>query len=169
MFSTTRLLAFCAVLLVLTGSTLLADEVTKLPAPVLTDGCGGYGGGWFGWWPWSVYAREYIPYHALYPPVYYSYPVPRTYGYSPFAYPPGTRTPEIVPVEPLVVPNPHVPQTDEKITRPTATRVARAPLRIRNPFVVQAEDDSNVWADELSAVTPVRPQVVFPAKMRQGE
>ena len=34
-----------------------------------------------------------IPYYALYPPVYYSYPVARPYGYSPFAYPPGTMTP----------------------------------------------------------------------------
>ncbi len=36
-----------------------------------------------------------VPYYALYPPVYYSYPVARPYGYSPFALPPGVE-----PVEP---------------------------------------------------------------------
>ena len=37
-----------------------------------------------------------VPYFAAHPPVYYSYPVPRTYGYSPFAYPPYVMTPEVV-------------------------------------------------------------------------
>src|ERR1700742_789907 len=37
-----------------------------------------------------------VPYYALHPPVYYSYPVPRTYGYSPFAYPPSVMTPDVV-------------------------------------------------------------------------
>ena len=36
-----------------------------------------------------------VPYYSAFPPVYYSVPVARTYGYSPFAYPPGTMTPEI--------------------------------------------------------------------------
>src|SRR5262245_27891802 len=35
-----------------------------------------------------------VPFYALHPPVYYSYPVPRTYGYSPFAYGPWTMTPD---------------------------------------------------------------------------
>ena len=53
---------------------------------------GSYGLGFFNYGsPW-VYQQR-IPYYALYPPVYYSYPVARTYGYSPFAYPPGTLTP----------------------------------------------------------------------------
>ena len=34
----------------------------------------------------SLYTRDYVPYYAMHPPVYYSEPVPRTYGYSPFAY-----------------------------------------------------------------------------------
>ena len=47
-------------------------------------------GGWCGSSPWYTgYSSEYVPYYAMHPPVYYSYPVPRPYGYSPFAYPPG--------------------------------------------------------------------------------
>ena len=58
-------------------------------------GPGGYGLGFFNY-DNSAYGGNYrIPYYSLYPPVYYSYPVARTYGYSPFAYPPGTMTPEI--------------------------------------------------------------------------
>ncbi len=47
-----------------------------------------------------------VPYFALHPPVYYSYPVPRTYGYSPFAYPPGVMTPESAAPEPVTLSTP---------------------------------------------------------------
>ena len=49
--------------------------------------------GWGFGWPTSCGAGDGVPYFALFPPVYYSYRVPRTYGYSPFAYPPGILTP----------------------------------------------------------------------------
>lgn len=53
------------------------------------------------------------PYFALHPPVYYSYPVPRPYGYSPFAYSGNVRTPAIIGevVQPEVIRNPHVPSS----------------------------------------------------------
>ena len=35
------------------------------------------------------------PYFALHPPVYYSCPVPRSYGYSPYAYPGCVETPQV--------------------------------------------------------------------------
>src|SRR5437870_3480881 len=55
-------------------------------------GCGGVPG----CYPfYAQYGHEHIPYFALHPPVYYSEPVARTYGYSPFAYPFGSPTPEI--------------------------------------------------------------------------
>jgi hypothetical protein len=65
---------------------------------------------------YAQYGREHIPYFALHPPVYYSEPIPRTYGYSPFAYPFGSPTPEIELLppapekkpEPKVMHNPHV-------------------------------------------------------------
>src|SRR5690349_6325928 len=73
-------------------------------------GYGGYGGYGFGAWDvgrhYQVLADN-VPYHAAFPPVYYSYPVPRTYGYSPFAYPPGVMTPEVE-MAPEVIDNPYV-------------------------------------------------------------
>ena len=53
---------------------------------------GGYGC-WSGYgYPQTYYGGQ-IPYFALYPPVYYSHRVARTYGYGPFAYPAGVLTP----------------------------------------------------------------------------
>jgi hypothetical protein len=72
------------------------------------------------------------PYFALHPPVYYSLPVPRTYGYSPFAYPPHVLTPEVV--VPLEVENPHVPREGAPPAEPTGRTAAVGQLFI-NPFV----------------------------------
>ncbi len=103
------------------------------------DGC--CYGGYFGYGiPGSIYVWEQIPYFAMNPPVYYSYPVPRPYGYSPFAYPPGTMTPEVTPpaAEPKAMLNPFVPGPTE--AQPTTDKTALAPLRIKNPFVDQVTD-----------------------------
>ena len=51
----------------------------------------GYGGGgcWDNGYGWLYNTLRYeVPHFAAFPPVYYSEPVPRTYGYSPFAYRP---------------------------------------------------------------------------------
>ena len=100
------------------------------------DGCCGAGGYLGGNYFQSLYGMEHVPYNALHPPVYYSYPIPRSYGYSPFAYPPGTRTPEIEIelAESEVMVNPYVPQT-EKPAAATLDKTTQAPLRINNPFV----------------------------------
>jgi len=82
-----------------------------------------------------------VPYYAAFPPVYYSAPVPRSYGYSPFAYPPGVMTPEVV--EEAVVAqeilNPYVPasteSTDDDSDKVTQTSGAIQPLVIVNPYV----------------------------------
>lgn len=93
------------------------------------------------------------PYFALNPPVYYSYPVPRTYGYSPFAYPGYVKTPDIIedPV-PLEIMNPYVPSsTIKKNEQPPADTTVEAksekaaaqrvePLVIDNPYF-DAEPD----------------------------
>lgn len=88
---------------------------------------------------YNLYGGESIPYYSMYPPVYYSAPVPRTYGYSPFAYPPGIMTPDIEcpPAEPIL--NPHVPQkaTSAASERTAAVRRTVAPKVIYNPFVEQ--------------------------------
>jgi hypothetical protein len=82
-----------------------------------------------------------VPYFALHPPVYYSYPVPRTYGYSPFAYGPWVMTPEVAaPPEPVTIINPYVPKADKATASEASDRSAAVsrqpePLVITNPYV----------------------------------
>ncbi len=82
------------------------------------------------------------PYFALHPPVYYSAPVPRTYGYSPFAYPGSVPTPEIVePTGPATIVNPYAkPSKSDSSTEESSDRVANHLHKdkvadIRNPYV----------------------------------
>jgi hypothetical protein len=107
--------------------------------------CGGMYGGWGGGY-WDI-GRLYqvlsdnVPYYSAFPPVYYSVPVPRTYGYSPFAYPPGVMTPEVVDVAgPAEIINPHVepaslegaPVGKDKVTQAAGNPEA---LVVTNPYV----------------------------------
>ena len=116
--------------------------------------CGGYGMGGYGYWDigrlYSVLADN-VPYYAAFPPVYYSHPVPRTYGYSPFAYPPGVMTPEVESAAPLAIENPYFSGTSStaaeearpaasdagKVDRTTSASPRVAPLLVVNPFVRQ--------------------------------
>lgn len=103
------------------------------------DGCG-YGGYGYGYLYQSL---DYnVPYFAAHPPVYYSYPVPRTYGYSPFAYPPHVMTPEVVDeaAQPAVIVNPYVPSSGSQKAKEPEDRTASSagqpqPLVIINPYV----------------------------------
>ena len=54
------------------------------------------------------YENSILPFYALYPPVYYSYVVPRPYGFSPFALPAGKAPAEAIvgPAKPAEVVNP---------------------------------------------------------------
>lgn len=117
----------------------------------------GYGAAGYGSGAWDVgrlygVLQQNVPHFAAFPPVYYSVPVPRTYGYSPFAYPPGTMTPEVVEsAEPLSVVNPYFSGASEtstaaepaaqapadRTTMAPATRAAR-PQTIVNPYVERA-------------------------------
>ncbi len=95
----------------------------------------GFGGGgyWYGG-PWyNAYGLDNMPYYALHPPVYYSYPVPRTYGYSPFAYPPTVRTPDLKFYRPQTVRNPYM-RGSEASTSSDDNMASTGPLRMRNPF-----------------------------------
>lgn len=56
----------------------------------------------------SANLQDRMPYFSLFPPTYYSYPVPRPYGYSPFAYPGFVQTPHPVVAQPLTMANPYV-------------------------------------------------------------
>ena len=91
------------------------------------------------------------PYFAKFPPVYYSHPVARPYGISPYAVPPG-----IVPVEMTIAPkpkkvvNPFFPKAPEqepkankekRLDAPSKQDAAKEksasvtrPKRILNPF-----------------------------------
>jgi hypothetical protein len=89
--------------------------------------CGGWGAGCGINYPYGLYGSrvDEVPYFSMFPPVYYSVPVPRTYGWSPFAYPPGTMTPEVTVDNPQEIINPYVPQNkDSKPAKPTSARTA---------------------------------------------
>jgi hypothetical protein len=109
--------------------------------------CGGGGWGCGANFPYGLYGSRVndVPYFAMFPPVYYSYPVPRTYGWSPFAYPPGTMTPEIVgEAQPVTINNPYAPATTpakaevKPSDRSASASPAPEPLVIVNPFVSPA-------------------------------
>lgn len=84
-----------------------------------------------------LYPPRRLPHFALYPPVYYSLPVARPYGHSPFAYPPGYLTPQPEPasVRPVTILNPYVPGKVGEDPSPSAGRTAARPVRVYNPFV----------------------------------
>lgn len=125
----------------------LVSDIVAAPSVSAQEGCGyGYGGCWDGGYGWLYNTLRYeVPHFAAFPPVYYSVPVPRTYGYSPFAYPPYVRTPDVtISAEPLTIDNPFVPSTKPASTSADTAndRAASAtnhiePLVVINPFVAQ--------------------------------
>ncbi|MEM8865354.1 MAG: hypothetical protein AAGF31_07365 [Planctomycetota bacterium] len=86
------------------------------------------------------------PYFALNPPVYYSAPVPRTYGYSPFYYPGDIQTPDIVVnAQPVEIINPYVPSSLNQSKPAPETTVQSetqpsGPLMVENPYFNQQPD-----------------------------
>ncbi len=103
---------------------------------------------------YSTYSTESIPFYWQFSPVYYSLPVARTYGYSPYAYPAGVQTPEII-VEPEVMMNPYAPRG--KTLAEPAGRVTSRVKRIQNPFVTASAtevvvEERSQAREELSMV-----------------
>ena len=88
---------------------------------------------------YSVYTQDRLPYFAQHPPVYYSYVVPRPYGYSPYAYPRTVMTPE----------------------RPPAAK----PATLFNPFVPRKADGP---APKTASTTSRRAQVIYPTALRSA-
>ena len=94
----------------------------------------------------NLYNQGFIPvppYFALHPPVYYSAPVPRSYGYSPFPYPGTVPTPEVV-MGPEEIVNPYVdpeeiPEEAPEPAQEASNRTAANSHVIRNPFVGQSQ------------------------------
>jgi hypothetical protein len=124
---------------------LVAMVICAAPAARACDGCGGGGWNWGYDMGYLYNSLDYnVPYFAAHPPVYYSYPVPRTYGYSPFAYPPYVMTPEVATAPapaPVEIINPYVPSSQQEKARASADQSAAAqnrqpePLVIINPYV----------------------------------
>ena len=118
-------------------------------------------GAFQGWGHSSPYASGRIPtppYFAIHPPVYYSYPVPRSYGYSPFAYPGIVATPEVLETAepiPAEVINPHVKPSARATSESTDDKTAQSKSRmIVNPYVGDPGLQANV---ELARLTPATP------------
>ncbi|HEX4145370.1 MAG TPA: hypothetical protein VHY91_17835 [Pirellulales bacterium] len=85
--------------------------------------------------PYNLYIQDTPPFYAMYPPVYYSQPMSRAYGWSPFAYPPGVATPQNQISAPMGVQTSAV--YDSNATPAPAEAFAQAPLTIENPYVRQ--------------------------------
>jgi hypothetical protein len=107
-------------------------------------GAGGYGIGFYNYGNGGGINQPSIPYYALYPPVYYSFPVARTYGYSPFAYPPGVMTPDVIPNSgPIEFQNPYVPKAPEPVQpKPASDKVTTGPRTYQNPYVTHSRGAS---------------------------
>ncbi|MCA9262170.1 MAG: hypothetical protein KDA61_23290 [Planctomycetales bacterium] len=77
-----------------------------------------------------------VPHFAAFPPVYYSVPMPRTYGYSPFAYLPHVQTPDAPMAAPEVIENPYFePASTTEELPESSDRTTAAPVEIVNPYV----------------------------------
>ena len=149
------------------AASLLLGALAGTPDQCSANGFGGYGGYYgpglygYGLGIGQLYRSldfpldRRVPYFAARPPVYYSAPVPRTYGHSPFAYGPWAHTPEFV--EPLEVKNPHAREASSEgvvdtsdgavAERTISTRTQlevyeHAPLTIINPFVQQETEQA---------------------------
>lgn len=91
--------------------------------------------------------EDNVPHYAAFPPVYYSQPVPRTYGHSPFAYPPGHVTPEVAAPQPVAIDNPYYEKAAGEAAAPVPSSVDKSaaaspvapPLVVDNPYVIEAE------------------------------
>jgi hypothetical protein len=118
----------------------LAFVASAFPSAVRADNgfLGAYGFPWFGYGnngP-AAYALGNVPtppYFALHPPVYYSHPIARPYGHSPFACPCHCGHGQIPPA-PRVVVNRHVAPPKAEPAPSAAVSVASVPTRIANPF-----------------------------------
>ncbi|MGC3969082.1 MAG: hypothetical protein QM775_17485 [Pirellulales bacterium] len=129
-------------------------------------GWNGYGQ-WYGRNVYTVYDQDRLPYFSLHPPVYYSRPVPRTYGYSPFAYPGDVMTPELPAVEPEIIVNPYVDQAAPKASAGTPNDMPKLVPPSKSPTLApragvpgssapSRSGSQKPAADRSAAVKPLR-------------
>jgi hypothetical protein len=107
-------------------------------------GCGGFGGlGGFGYGYGGAYAMNPPPYFAVFPPVYYSYPVSQPYGLSTFGNWGGGYN-----MSSMVVSTGGYRRYGRTAAAPQTARVARAkPVIIENPFVLPEDQRPTHLAD----------------------
>jgi hypothetical protein len=148
------------------AALLVLAALVAQPAAAQT-GWGQWGawGGYYGGLNYNVYTQDPAPYFALHPPVYYSRPVPRPYGYSPFAYPPYIMTPEPKIETPVTILNPHAPRsTPASRSASTNDRTTHIqPLRITNPYVIAGAAPTDKPA---APVVVSRPHTIYPSAGR---
>jgi hypothetical protein len=119
-------------------------------------GCDGY-------YRTTTYSQESIPYFALHPPVYYSKPIPRIYGESPFPYPPGmTAYQAYTPPQPQIIKNEPIDEANPPTDQQYQTR---QPLRITNPFVQQSDNTTMLKGVKWGTKKTPKPMVVYPASL----
>jgi hypothetical protein len=109
--------------------------------------CAYWGGGcWQGCWSGydSPFERDHIPFYSMHPPVYYSHPIARAYGWTPFAYPPAALIQPLEDGGPQEIINPYVPPsntptpTPSTKAKPSGEQTADStaiPHLIVNPYV----------------------------------
>jgi hypothetical protein len=88
----------------------------------------------------SMYTTGLVPtppYFAIHPPVYYSVPVPRPYGYSPYAYPAYVQTPAPAKSEPVAHVNPFVEPLEKSEPVAPVNRSTASPRVQANPFAAE--------------------------------
>ncbi|MFC1758190.1 hypothetical protein ACFL2H_05415 [Planctomycetota bacterium] len=98
----------------------------------------------------SPYASSRIPtppYFSIHPPVYYSVPVPRTYGHSPYAYPGTSRTPDVEMAKTATIINPYATKKASK-TKSTNNKTASKSRMIINPFATENETQTALASTE---------------------
>ncbi len=108
----------------------------------------GWGGGWGLGGGFGIAAGAYTlnppPYFSMFPPVYYSHPTPRPYGFSPYAYPGFMPTPERI----RMPSTPWVPNVRRQVApRPASEQTAAKPVIIKNPFVLPEAERPTHFAD----------------------
>ncbi|HEX3654832.1 MAG TPA: hypothetical protein VHV55_03450 [Pirellulales bacterium] len=93
----------------------------------------GFGGSYLYGAGYGLYVYERLPQYSLFPPVYYKHPTPRSYGFSPYAYPPGFTTPDVSATSRrTVIVNDYVPQSS---SAKESTNRQPEPLVMSNPYV----------------------------------
>jgi hypothetical protein len=149
------------------GIQLTAIIVIVVAISTSASACWPYGGYSGGWWGgngyYSTYSQESVPYYALNPPVYYSYPVSRTYGLYPFPYyaDASYSSAPVNVVEPKMVMNRYVEQKLTAKANPLECHL----LRIANPFVDQPAESNSAERANWEVTPNVKPKVVYPIKL----